>query len=151
VISCDTNILYAACDAASKEHAAARQWLSGQVQNPEFVLCEQVLMELYCLLRNPAVAKPPLPAAEAARVVSILRTNPVWRIVDVPAGSRELMNQVWAAASERSFAYRRIFDLRLAFTLRHHGVTTFATRNVRDFQACGFSRVIDPAAGAVNR
>jgi len=39
------------------------------------------------------------------------------------------------------FAFRRIIDLRLALTLRHHGVTEFATANEKDFQSVGFNRV----------
>jgi predicted nucleic acid-binding protein len=33
---------------------------------------------------------------------------------------------------------------RLALTLRHHGVTEFATANPRDFQGFGFTRVWNP-------
>jgi hypothetical protein len=32
----------------------------------------------------------------------------------------------------------------LAYSLRHHGVTEFATRNLDHFQDFGFSRVWDP-------
>lgn len=39
---------------------------------------------------------------------------------------------------------RRLFDARLALTLRHRGVHEFATRNVNDFSDFGFSRVWDP-------
>ncbi len=36
------------------------------------------------------------------------------------------------------------FDIRLALTLHHHGVTEFATGNTGDFENLGFSRVWDP-------
>jgi hypothetical protein len=39
---------------------------------------------------------------------------------------------------------RIIFDARLALTLRHHGVTEFATRNQAHFTPFGFHRVWNP-------
>ena len=54
------------------------------------------------------------------------------------------MRDVWVLAAESGFARRRIIDARLALTLRHHGVTEFATRNVRDFESFGFERVWSP-------
>ncbi|CKQ72054.1 Conserved protein of uncharacterised function%2C win PIN domain [Mycobacterium tuberculosis] len=47
------------------------------------------------------------------------------------------------AATPR-IARRRLFDARLALTLRHHGVDEFATRNINGFTDFGFSRVWDP-------
>lgn len=143
--SCDTNVLFPACDRDSPLQARARRFLEDNGPRDDFVLSEQVLMELYCLLRNPAVCRTPLGAAEAVGVVHRLRSNPRWRIVDAGAG-RSIMDAVWARAAERGFACRRIFDIRLACVLRHHGVTEFATRNTRDFAGCGFARVWDPLA-----
>ena len=37
-----------------------------------------------------------------------------------------------------------MFDARLALTLRHHGVTEFATRNEAHFTHFGFTRVWNP-------
>ena len=143
--SCDTNILYAAFNADAVGHAAARRYLVDQAGSASFVLCEQVLMELYGLLRNPAVTKQPLSAPEAVAVIQRFRSNPRWRVVDVPT-DRTCMERVWKAAAGHAFAFRRIFDLRLAETLLHHGVETFATRNGKDFSGCGFKRVFDPCA-----
>ena len=143
MISCDTNILFPACNSDSPRHAAARAFLAEHADADGFCLCEQVLMELYCLLRNPAVCTVPLPAEDAVTTVHAFRSNPKWRIVDVvPDG--EIMTRVWCAAGRSPFAYRRIFDARLAVTLQHHGVTDFATRNVRDFGDFGFGRLWDP-------
>jgi predicted nucleic acid-binding protein len=143
--SCDTNILFAALNRGSTEHLLARQFLLEHADSSRFVLCEQVLMECYCLLRNPAVTKQPLTAVAAADIVGRLRSNPHWRIVDVPP-TRDCMENVWQGAGQDHFPYRRIFDLRLAFTLCHHGVTIFATRNLKDFATCGFERVFDPCS-----
>ncbi len=145
VISCDTNILYLAVDRQSPREAAARAFLNEHADNQDFCLCEQALMELYVLLRNPAISKPSLSPKEAVEIVHRLRSNPAWRIVDVP-GKREIMDDLWGRAAARGFAGRRIFDLRMALTLRHHGVTQFATRNTKDFQGLGFRKVWDPTA-----
>lgn len=54
------------------------------------------------------------------------------------------MEEVWTLAATSGFAFRRIIDLRLAHTLRHHGVTDFATSNEKDFDGQGFTRVWNP-------
>jgi hypothetical protein len=51
-------------------------------------------------------------------------------------------------AAAPQFARRRIYDTRLALTLRHHGVSDFATANVKDFEGFGFSRVWNPLGSA---
>jgi predicted nucleic acid-binding protein len=51
---------------------------------------------------------------------------------------------VWNQAGRATFAFRRIIDIRLAATLLHHGVTEFATANIRDFSRLGFTRVWNP-------
>lgn len=143
MISCDTNVLFPAFDSTSPYHASARKFLAEQGGRDGFCLCEQALMELYCLLRNPVVCDKPLSGPGAVAVVQGLRSNPHWRIVDAVEES-SIMAQVWSVAGGRMFAYRRIFDVRLAATLRHHGVTEFATRNRKDFKGLGFDRVWDP-------
>jgi len=143
MISCDTNILFAACDADNRHNANARAFLDEHGRDPSFVLAEQVLMELYVLLRNPTISRPPLNAAEAALLILRFRANPHWRVVDVP-GEGGIMQALWRLAARTDFAHRRIFDARLALTLRHHGVTDLATSNMRDFADLGFSRVWNP-------
>ena len=145
--SCDTNVLFAACDTDSPHHIAARAFLRDHALDPGFFLGEQVLLELYCLLRNPKVCAPPLGAVEAVATIERLRRNPRWRVVDIAPGHR-IMDRVWQHAVNDELAYRRVFDLRLAFTLQHHGVTDFATRNLRDFADVGFARVWDPTAAS---
>lgn len=143
MISCDTNILFPAFDKSANMHEQARSFLAIHARNEQFCLCEQVLMELYCLLRNPVVNRSPLSGPDAGCIIHGLRQNPSWRIVDA-GKSRAMMDDVWEKASAINLAYRRIFDLRLAATLRAHGVTDFATRNLKDFQEQEFMRVWDP-------
>lgn len=145
MISCDTNILFPACNSDSPLHTKARTFLESLAERDDFCLCEQVLMELYCLLRNPAVSSSPLTSKAAVGVIRNLRSNPHWRIVDLVPGVG-LMERVWTAADESAVAHRRIFDARLAVILRHHGVRQFASRNEKDFEGFGFQRVWNPLA-----
>jgi toxin-antitoxin system PIN domain toxin len=145
VISFDTNILFAYVDGDNPLHEKARVFFTGLQGSSDVCVCEQVLIELYCLVRNPSVCRSPLSAPEAVQLIQGFRSNPAWRIVDV-VNEPSLMKSVWVFASENHFAYRRIFDLRLAKTLQHHGVTEFATRNLKDFQDTGFTRVWNPLA-----
>lgn len=141
--SCDTNVLYAALCPASVGHEIARSLFDSFLGRRDFLLCEQVLMETYCLLRNPALHGRPLSAPEASAVIVRLRSNADWPIVDVPERGA-VMNEVWSAAATPGFAFRRIIDLRLGWTLRRWGVDTLYTRNRKDFRDCGFDKVIDP-------
>jgi len=141
--SCDTNILFAALYPQAERHHAAQAFLNECTDSPNFALCEQVLLELYCLFRNPSVVGKPLTAKEAVDRICILKNNPFWTIVDMPSDA-SIMENVWTMAAKDPFAYCRIYDLRLAFTLRHHGVTRFATCNKKDFAGCGFAEVFEP-------
>ena len=146
MVSCDTNILYPACSARSPFHQAARDFFSEHARDDRFCVCEQALLELYCLLRNPVVSTPPLEPSVAVATVQRFRQNPFWSVVDVVPGEG-IMERVWQRAAADGFAFRRVFDVRLAMVLRHHGVTDFATRNTKDFRGCGFRRIWDPLGG----
>jgi len=113
-------------------------------KDEEFVLCELVLVELYMLLRNPAVFAKPYTASEAAGYCSSLKQNPAWRCIDYDP---EVSKRLWAYAAETKAGYRHIIDARLAFTLQHHGVDRFATVNQKDFKGFGFREVWNPIAG----
>jgi toxin-antitoxin system PIN domain toxin len=146
MMSCDTNVLFAALDSDSAQHVAAVAYLNGSRDSEQFGLCELVLVELYGLLRNPTVSKQPLTGAEAARVIQQFRSHPRWLILDYPGPGSNVMNRLWELAARADFPYRSVYDARLALTLRYHGVTEFATRNVKDFQGFGFKRVWDQLA-----
>lgn len=144
MISCDTNILFVALESSRPGHAQARQFLDRHGNDAEFALCELVLLELYVLLRNPVTARRPLDPGQAVDVIRRLRNNPKWDVLDYPVSAGTLMEELWTLASEPGFARRRVFDARLALTLRYHGVTEFATANERDFGGFGFYRVWNP-------
>ena len=140
--SIDTNLLLYSINADCPEFAAARGFVSDLADSTDVVIAEYVLVELYLLLRNPAVVREPLPAAEAVAVCQAFRRNPQWQLVE----AAHVMDEVWNHASKVGFARRCIVDARLALTLRRHGVTDFATRNTAHFQGYGFDRVWDPIA-----
>jgi uncharacterized protein len=139
--SCDTNILFYACHSGCAEHLPAREYLQKVAADTDFLICELVLAELYVLLRNPKLVDKPMSSAEAAQVCRYFRENPSWGIIDYPGG---LMDRIWVLSAAADFGYREIFDARLALTLRHHGVTEFATRNTAHFMRYGFEQLINP-------
>lgn len=144
MISCDTNILFTALEVSRPGHAMARSFLEAQAERSDFALCELSLLELYVLLRNPATARRPLEATQAAGLIQSLRANPRWDLLDYPGPDAAIMEEIWRMAAATDFARRRVFDARLALTLRYHGVAKFATGNVKDFQDFGFERVWNP-------
>jgi toxin-antitoxin system PIN domain toxin len=141
--SFDTNIVFPALASDVEGHTAARAFMNRYGSDARVVLCELMLLEVYTLLRNPKVGRRPLSAPRAVTAIQALRAHPVWRVVDYDAAIAE---PLWALAGSEDFPYPRSYDARLALTLRHHGVTEFATRNVKDFQGFGFARVWDPLA-----
>lgn len=141
VVSPDTNVLFHACHTGSALHASARSFLCAHAEDDQFAVCELVLVELYGLVRNPAVVERPLSPKQAVDICQEFRQNRHWLVIDYPGG---LMSELWRRAAVPEFPRRRIYDARLALALRHHGVTEFATRNAKDFQDFGFSRVWDP-------
>ena len=140
MISIDTNILLYGLNRDCPEYAAARTFLEDCAGRADVAIAELVLVELYVLLRNPAVVRQPLEAGAAAELCQAFRRHPRWAIVD----SAGVMDRVWTAAARPGVARRHVFDARLAHTLRDHGVTELATRNTRDFECFGFTRVFDP-------
>jgi toxin-antitoxin system PIN domain toxin len=140
VISIDTNLLLYGLNRDCPEHGAARAFVEECARRTDVAIAELVLVELYVLLRSPAVVRSPLEAGEAAALCQEFRRHPRWALVDTAA----VMDRVWAAAARAGAARRHVFDARIAYTLLDNGVREFATRNTRDFEGFGFERVFDP-------
>jgi len=142
IIGIDTNILLYALNPLSTWHRGAVDFLSQHFGSSSIrvAITDYVLVELYVLLRNPAVMAQPL-SAKAARdlVVSYWKIPNVMRLENAP-----IMDQVWVRAGNRDYSRRQVFDARLGLTLRHGGVTHFATSNVKDFKSLGFEKVWNP-------
>jgi toxin-antitoxin system PIN domain toxin len=140
LISIDTNLLLFAQNSDCPEHGKAYEFVLDAGGRSNVIICELVLVELYVLLRNPAVLARPLSAGTAAEICCSYRTNRNWRLVEYAP----VMDGVWELASQRNFARRKIFDYRLALTLQHHGTKELATANVKDFDGLGFDRIWNP-------
>lgn len=140
MLSFDTNIAVHAANAASPLHEKAREFIESIATRRDMAICELVLVELYLKLRNERIFARPLTAPQANTVCQTYRNNQAWLLIE----SAPIMADVWEQAGRKNFAVRRIIDVRLAQTLRHHGVTEFATTNEKDFVEQGFSRVWNP-------
>lgn len=100
-----------------------------------------MLLELYMQLRNPAVFNMPKTARAATAFCDALRANPTWEFGDYEP---EVGKPLWNWAAKTTTGFRHIIDARLALTLRHHGVTHFATANANHFEGFGFEEVCNP-------
>ncbi|MBL8826289.1 MAG: PIN domain-containing protein [Planctomycetaceae bacterium] len=142
ILSADTNLFLYAANPHSPHYARARQFFSEQTSEAaRFLLCGLVLIEIYMQLRNPAVLRSPQSPAEAAAFCTALRSNSKWEFIDYEPAIAE---PLWQWAANTTTEFRRIIDARLALTLRHHGVTHFATANEKHFTEFGFERVWNP-------
>jgi uncharacterized protein len=144
VLSFDTNILFHAVNAESPCHEPAAALLRARAGDEKVAVSELVLVELYGLLRNPAVYRRPLDGAAAVRVIQGFRQHPKWRLLGFPSPGRLTHDRLWAHAARPDLAFRRIFDVRLALSLLDQGVTELATANRKDFEGLGFLRVWNP-------
>ena len=140
MLSFDTNLVVYAANSDAPEQPIAAQFLNSLATRQNVVVCELMLVEVYLKLRNPRILPHPMGAAAASAFCMAMRSNPNWQIAE----SAPVIAGVWALAAGKHFAFRRIIDARLALTLLHHGVTEFATSNVKDFDGFGFARVWNP-------
>ncbi len=144
MISIDVNLLLYCYSQASPYHQHSRDFLEGLSPRDDVAISEFVLVELYTLLRNPAVLSVPVSPAEAVEVIQSYRHHPRWMLLGFDPDSVGLHEELWPLAAGEAFARRRIYDARLALSLRRQGVTEFATANVKDFAGFGFARVWNP-------
>ncbi len=146
ILSADTNLFLYAANPDSPHHAAARRFFGEKASGQNrFLLCGLVMVEIYMQLRNPAVFKKPKTAREAAAFCRALGSNPVWEYADYEP---DVAPALWKWADATSGGFRHIIEARLALTLRHHGVTHFATANEKHFAEFGFVTVWNPGAPA---
>lgn len=142
--SIDANLLLYCYSEASPLHHGALQFLRELGTRSDVAVSELVLVEFYTLLRNPAVLERPLEPADAVQVIDAYRHHPHWALLGFDPSSVELHAELWKLAARKGFARRRIYDARLALSLRRQGVREFATANTRDFGGFGFERVWNP-------
>lgn len=144
MISIDSNLLLYCYSEASPFHLKARTFVEDLVERDDVAISELVLVEFYTLLRNPAVLDKPLDPGGAVSVIQQYRHHPSWSVLGFDGDSVGLHGELWKRAAKPAFARRRIYDARLALSLRRQGVDEFATANVADFEEFGFRRVWSP-------
>lgn len=144
MISIDTNILLFGVWPKTESHLQAENFLQSLQDREDVAISEFVLLELYTLLRNPAVLEKPLSAAASAEICESFRQHPNWQVVGFPSESRPFHDAFWPKLREENFARRRAYDWRIALSLLQQGVTEFATVNLKDFQGFGFAKVWNP-------
>lgn len=144
MISLDTNILFPAVESRNADHESAVAFVESLAERRDVAISEFILLELYGLLRNPAVLSRPLTTAAAAGVCETFRQHPRWQIIGFPPDSRAFHDTLWPRLRENNFARRRACDWRSALSLLRQGVTEFATVNVKDFEGFGFAKVWNP-------
>ena len=146
MISLDTNILLPAIETANPDHPRAAEFVGSLQDRDDVKISEFILLELYGLLRNPAVLPKPLKASAAVDVCEAFRHHPRWQVVGFPPDSRAFHDDLWTRLRAKDFASRKAYDWRAALTLLRHGVDEFATVNVKDFLGTGFRKVWNPLA-----
>ncbi len=123
MISFDTNLLLYSLNQDCAEYSGARAFFASlPTASGAVAICELVLVELYVLLRNPAVLDKPLDPADAVALIQTFRQHPTWVLIDYPGETSSVMDELWRLAAQPNIGRRIVFDARLALTLRHHGV-----------------------------
>lgn len=144
MISLDTNILLPAMDPRHPDHTRAVAFVESLQTRDDAAVSEFILLELYGLLRNPAVLTKPLSAAAATDACGTFRRHPRWQLIGFPPDSRAFHETLWPLLRAPDFARRRAYDWRAALSMLRQGVTEFATVNVKDFDGLGFAKVWNP-------
>jgi uncharacterized protein len=145
VNSGDTNLLLYAMNRGCAEHAAAKAWLDAALASPrEWIFADQVLFELYRLLRHPKVMAKPLSAKAAVAQIEWFREETGFLHCGYEVARWGGVLAALQAQENRSGLL--VHDAVLAETLRAQGVTRFYTRNADDFVDFEFFEVVNPLA-----
>src|SRR5216110_1750863 len=101
MISFDTNLLLYSINRQCPEYNDARRFFASLPTTVGSVaICELVLIELYVLVRNPALLQKPLGPADAVSLVQTFRRHPTWVLVDYPGDTSALIEEVWRLAAQ---------------------------------------------------
>src|SRR5215469_2641805 len=118
--SLDTNILVSASNEDAPEYGKARKLIESLIDGPQdWIIADQVLIETYRALRNPAVIQHPLAASDAWALVHFYREEAGCRRCCYELGTwRHLQKYLNSARSDP----RKTFDAVLAVTLLSNAV-----------------------------
>lgn len=140
--SLDTNILIYAVNSGCVEHERAKRVYESMLKDPsQWILSDQVLFEFYRGLRNARILERPLNHQEALRQIEFLREHSG---VQHCAYEAVFWNDFMKGFRDDPSKSSHIFDRILAITLRKNGVSTFYTRNTKDFAEFGFKSMVNP-------
>jgi predicted nucleic acid-binding protein len=140
--SLDTNILVYASNEDAPEYEKARQLIEALIESPQdWIVADQVLIETYRALRNPAVIQHPLSPGDASALLHFYREEAGCRRCCYELGMWRPLQKYLNSAR---FDPRKTFDALLAVTLLGNAVDTFYTRNTKDFKQFGFQTLINP-------
>jgi predicted nucleic acid-binding protein len=140
--SLDTNILVYASNEDAPEYEKARQLIESLIEGPQdWIVADQVLLETYRALRNPAVIQHPLSSADASALVNFYREEAGCRRCCYELAMWQPLQKYLGSAR---FDPRKTFDALLAVSLLGNAVDTFYTRNTKDFKQFGFQTLINP-------
>ncbi len=146
MIAFDTNILFPFVVSDHPDHAAVADFIQGLDGRDDVALSEFALVELYGLLRQPAVMRRVLDAAFGGRRLHRPPQASALAAARLSGRQRGVHRTLWEHAARPGFSRRRIYDARLALCLVAQGVREFATVNLKDFAGLGFRRVFNPLA-----
>ena len=94
MISFDTNLLLYLLNQDCAEYRDTRAFFDSLPTAPGAVaICELVLVELYVLLRNPAILSSPLDPASAVSIIQTFRQHPTWLLIDYPGQTAGVMDE----------------------------------------------------------
>ena len=140
--SLDTNILVYALNADCSEYQHAASALQGALDEPQdWIIADQVYIELYKALRNPRIFGKPYRAEKAFSKVQILRDQCGFRRC---CYADAVWDQLATKIQRHDFPYQRTHDAVMAETLLKAGVHTLYTRNTKDFEGYGFASLVNP-------
>ncbi len=140
--SLDTNILLYASNADCPEHGVCADTVKSALdEGNAWIIADQVWFELSRLLRNPAVLSKPLGAKDAAATIAWYRGRSGWQHCAWETSMMSRLDSIWKT---ETFPVKHSFDLILAITLKENGVTTFHTRNVKDFEKLEYFNLVNP-------
>ena len=140
--SLDTNILIYSANSDAPENSNAQKLVEQLLNEPdEWIIAEQVLIEFYRSLRNPAIFERPIGPGQAFAMTRFFREE---------AGcgrccyGLEMWPRLELLFRSPRFDARRTLAAVLAVTLLANGVDTFYSRNTRDFLGFGFENLVNP-------
>ena len=143
----DTNLLLYAHNSSVSQHAAARDFVESRVLavgEEEFTVSHQTLCELFATLTNSILLPNPLTTKQAWEVCRIYLNHPLIQKIAYEPAIIEVIETLLHDHPQRG---KRLFDLKLAATLRYHGVKRLYTCNPKHFAGYDFLEVVNPLKG----